>query len=194
MKKPIYLILLIAIVSGLSWYAIEQFNAPIKPAEMIQPGAKQEVVTEEIKPLEFAEEQLESYYSSYINPYVTHARKALDGYLDGSNYGMGVPELVIDPEQKTDKVIYGLGSFDKDYYQGKFIVYIINDSIAGGKEISIIFQDKPDKLFTAWVYKFSGEEGYDLKGFWQDLSFDEKKMAEIRQLYKNQLEDREYAI
>jgi hypothetical protein len=148
-----------------------------------------------IEPLEFTEEQLESYYSSYQNPYVLHLRKALDGYLDGSNEGMEAPEAVINPGFETKGAINGLSKFDKEYYQSKFMVFTMNDSLAGGKEIAIIFQDKPDKLFTAWVYKLAGqEEAYDLRGFWQVLGYDEKKMEETRQLYKNQLEDKEHVL
>ena len=193
MKKPVYLILLVVVIFGVGWYVVKPFSLPVKPVEVVKPRVEQEEQVDEIKPLEFTEEQLESYYSSYSNPYVIHIRKALGGYLDGSNVGMDSPESVIE-KGEINGTPTGLSSFDKDYYKSKFIVYAINNSIAGGKEIVIIFQDKPDKLFTAWVYKFGGEEEYDLRGFWQDLTYDEGKMAEIQQLYKNQLEDKEHAI
>ena len=194
MNKIIYITIIAIIILGIGWFVLKGSNTNAEPVETISPEAMEdEKETSKIEPLEFTEEQLESYYSSYSNPYVVHVRKALDGYLDGSNFGMDSPESVIEPDIEMEGAVYGLASFDNEYYMSKFMVYAINNSIVGGKEISIIFQDKPDKLFTAWVYEFEGE-GYDLRGFWQNLSYDEEKMVEIQQLYKNQLADKEHAI
>jgi hypothetical protein len=43
----------------------------------------------------------------------------------------------------------GLNSFKGDYYRSPFIVYEENNTLAGGKQLEIIFVNKPDKMFTA---------------------------------------------
>lgn len=141
-------------------------------------------------------EQLENYYKIYEDPFVIHLRKSLNGYLDGSNYGIESPKVVIE-SRKEENYLHGLSSFSKDYYKSKFIVFTINDSIVGGKEITIIFQDKPDKLFWAWVYKLASntdKDAFDLRAFAQDLRYSEEKMQEIQIIYKVFLEDREHAL
>jgi len=147
---------------------------------------------EEIEPIQFTPEELEKYSEVYENPYVLHIRKALNGYLEGTNEGMELPETVIEAHE-YEGTSAGLDSFSKDYYKSKFIVYAINDSITGGKMVNIIFQDKPDKLFNVWVYKLAGDT-YDLRGFWQNENFDEEKMNEIQKLYENYLNDPERAL
>jgi len=116
----------------------------------------------------FSDDQLKSYYASYNNPYVVHVRKALDGYSTGTNVGMDIPEAVM--EKRIDgNMVFGLSAFDKDYYKSKFIVWQIDDHAGGGKDITLIFQDKPDRIFHAWVYQLGDESGeYDLRGFWED--------------------------
>lgn len=145
----------------------------------------------EIQELRFTQEQLKSYYSSYNNPFVLHIRKALDNYLAGNSEG--TEPLAIKIDKAEDGTIGGLDSFSKDYYKSKFIVFGINDSIVGGKEISIIFQDKQDKLFNVWIYKLA-DDSYELRGFWQNKNFPEKEMEKIQKQYKKFLEDKAHAI
>lgn len=146
----------------------------------------------EVEELEFTQEQLEQYYAVYQNPYVVHLREALNGYLNGTNQGIESPELVL-PQQKINDANAGLESFSKDYYQSKFIVFAVNSSIAGGKEIAIIFQDKPDKLFNAWVYQLA-DNTYDLRGFGKNKTFTPDKMVVISKQYARLLNDKEHAL
>ena len=110
-----------------------------------------------------------------------HVRKALNGYLAGTNEGLSDPDDV------------GLDSFSKDYYRSKFVVVWFDNSIAGGKDISILFQDKPDKLFTAWVYKTAVGE-YELRGFWQSSTYTDEKLQELNKRFKTYLEDKDHAL
>lgn len=160
----------------------------LSPAE----GAPTVAPTVTVEPIVFTKEQLEQYYPVYKNPYVIHIRKVLNGYIDGSNIGMESPEDVIEKGELNGAIV-GLSAFDKKYYESKFIVYMINDSVAGGKQVSIIFQDKPDKLFDVWVYKLSTGD-YDLRAFWQDPKYPEEKMREIQIQYETLLNDKNYSI
>lgn len=145
-----------------------------------------------IQEIKFTTDQLSQYYASYQDPYVIALRTALNGYLDGTNNGMDVPETVIE-SSKREGYVDGLSSFSKDYYKGKFIVYAMENSPAGGKDIAIIFQDKPDKLFRAWVYMLGGGS-YDLRGFSQDLSYTPDKMETLQKQYRFILVNREHAL
>jgi len=138
---------------------------------------------EDFESASLTDEELQGYYAVYSDPYVVHVRTALNGYLDGTNVGMDIPDLVIQPRVE-DGVTSGLDSFDRSYYQSKFVVFAINDNIGGGKEIDIIFQDKPDKMFAAWVYS-AGEGYYDLRGFWQKPGSTEEAMRVIYGKYLN---------
>ncbi len=146
---------------------------------------------EKVQELHFTEEQLQSYYTSYTNPFVLHIRKAFVNYLAGKNEGIEL--LAIPPDKAEDGTIAGLDSFSKDYYKSKFIVFGINDSVAGGKEINIIFQDKQDRLFNVWIYKLA-DDSYELRGFWQNKNFTEKEMQKIQKQYGVYLHDRKHAL
>ena len=148
--------------------------------------------TKNVQEISFTPEQLQQYYATYQDPYVIALRTALNGYLDGTNKGMDSPQLVI-KSSKRDGYLDGFSSFSKDYYKGRFIVYAIGDSAAGGKDIAIIFQDKPDMLFRAWVYQLANGR-YDLRGFSQDLSYTSEKMLEIQKEYKSLLTERNHSL
>ena len=99
----------------------------------------------------------------YNNPYIKHIRTAFNGYLDGSNTGTekAFRTMTLDsPGQEK----CGLDSFDKSYYKSKFFLYDASDSDYGGVQAYIVFKDKPDTLFWAWVYRLGGG-GYSLRGF-----------------------------
>ncbi|MDD3607969.1 MAG: hypothetical protein PHQ20_04225 [Candidatus Moranbacteria bacterium] len=137
--------------------------------------------------------ELDSYYAAYEDPFVVHLRKAFNGYLDGTNDGMDNPDIVIEKNLEQGAVS-GLSAFDKDYYKSKFVVLFLGDSLAGGKQMNIIFQDKPDKIFQAWVYKTEGEDGhYDLRGFWED-SEQTKNIDPILQEFNSLIFDKEHSI
>jgi hypothetical protein len=161
-------------------------------------------VEEHIQELEFTQEQLEQYYEVYKNPYVLHVRKALNGYLKGTNEGIEFPESVIEAHtlekapsesgiENADSAPAGLDSFSKDYYQSKFVVMAINDGVMGGKIINIIFQDRPDKLFDVWIYQMA-EGDYDFRGIWQNINFTGEKLDNFVKSYKKYIEDKEHSL
>ena len=157
---------------------------------------KGEVTTEEkvkIKRSEPTQNELEAYYALYENPYVIHLRKALDGYLDGTNEGIEDLEVVIEAGEYDDGSPSGLDSFSKDYYKSKFIVMMIGEKAPGQKIISILFQDKPDKLFNSLVFQ-SNEEEYSLRRFWHNTDFTKSRMEALNEEYREYIEDTEHAI
>ena len=148
---------------------------------------------ENTEELQFSPEQLAGYYRSYENPYVIATRKALNSYLNGGSDSLE-REIAVETWRDDQGILYGLDSFDKSYYQSKFIVFAINDYIGGGRMISIIFKDKPDKVFAAWIYDVGDEGNYQMRGFQEDIRFTPDRMKVIQKQYKSYLEDEEHML
>ena len=99
----------------------------------------------------------------YNNPFIQHIRVGLNNYLLGNNKGV---EDVLAMEASDFDPDCGLGKFDKSYYQSKFVIFDAIDGKMGGVEADIAFIDKPDKLFTVFVYKIgSNTDVYSIRGF-----------------------------
>jgi hypothetical protein len=77
---------------------------------------------------------------------VVHLRKALDNYASGSSDG--IEEFAIDDGQQA-----GLMFYSKQYYRSPFIILHYEQHLGGGRDIAIVFRDRPDRVFRAWVYQ-----------------------------------------
>ncbi len=91
----------------------------------------------------------------------------------------------------SSKTSNGLSDYDNSYYESPFIVYEENNSLAGGKQLEIIFVNKPDKMFTALIYKLATGE-YELRGFGQNTNVATVRLENIRTEYKKYFEDNKY--
>lgn len=136
--------------------------------------------------------ELEGYYRVYKNPFVLYLRKALNAYLANDSAQACIFEGAV-KEQRREGIITGLEAFNKDYYKSKFIVTTIDDDKENGKNLQIIFQDKPDRIFFAWVGNNPSGE-ICLLSFNSKESFDEKAMKEMTDYYKPYLFDKEHAL
>ncbi len=85
---------------------------------------------------QFTHEQLEQYYVVYKNSDACYLRSLFDGYLNSSG--------------GTEQERQVLSKWDKAYLPSKFIVMSGDVSTFGGTLITILFQDRPDKVFVAW--------------------------------------------
>lgn len=130
----------------------------------------------QVKPIHFTKEQQEQYFPVYDKPEVKILRKVLNAYLAGKSKAEETQEL--------DK-------FSKDYYRSKFVVMSVDPGVFGGNFLTIMFQDKQDKVFTAWIY--STPQGPELKSF--DLSkFDDEQVKNFQIRYKEMLEDKVHCL
>ena len=102
--------------------------------------------------------QYEELLNVYKNPFVLHLRTALNNYLNNST--VGINKLAIDGLDEMDC----LNNYDKTYFQSPFTVMTFSNHKGGGKVITILFKEKPDKIFDVWVYKLSDGE-YELRSF-----------------------------
>ncbi len=128
----------------------------------------------------FTPEELKEYYLVYDNPEVRYLRTVFAAYLRG--------DRARDEDSKL------LGKWSKDYYRSKFVVLSKDNAMMGGTFITIIFQDRPDKVFLAWVYKEGGsQKRLWLKGF-ELGKFSEEDIRRVRIRYRRFLEDKVHAL
>lgn len=159
--------ILIFLILGLGLFVRNAFTLDEKP----KPGK------EEVKELVLTPDQMKKYASTYKDPYVLHVRKVINNWLGG--------KLVGDDNYKALKAV------DREYLRNKFIVLSIENSLMGGKEISLISQKKPDKIFTAWVYQAGGV--YELRAFdVQELT--EEEIRNIKITFRRFLQDKTLAL
>lgn len=130
---------------------------------------------------------LQGYYDSYKDPFVIQIRTTLNSYLK-------------DPKTLSETILEGLGdgnsglkNFSSDYYKGRFVVMDIKKALAGGEEVSILFPDKPDKVFWVWIYKTTAS-GYEMRGFQQNPAYTQEKIDHYIKQYTQLINDKEHSM
>lgn len=137
---------------------------------------------------------VEDYYSVYQNPFVIYLRIAFAAYSKGVPQVANIDSAAIQAS-KVENIESGLDNFDKNYYQSKFVVLTISDNERDGKDLQIIFQDKPDRIFYAWIVKDqSSEVGHSLIGFNSRTDITKETMDDLVETYKEQIQDKEHSI
>ena len=190
LSRKLYLALFVLLFIGIAvyGYSLTKNSTYPKQETSIVSGVSQETETFELVP-----EDREKYYRVYQNPFVLYLRKALNSYLANDSSQDCIFKGAV-TELSKEGIISGLDAFSKDYYKSKFIVTTIDDDIDGnGKGIQIIFQDKPDRIFFAWLGNNPSGE-VCLLGFNSKEHFDEKAMKEMIDYYRPYLFDKEHAL
>jgi hypothetical protein len=86
-----------------------------------------------------------------------------------------------------------LEKVDSAYLSSRFTVYKLdNDLFAGGRWVSILFIDKPDRIFKAWMY-LTGDGVYELRGF-KDSGITPGQIATMRLTYEKLMLDKQHAL
>jgi hypothetical protein len=138
-----------------------------------EPGLAAEEV-EEFKP---TAEQLADYYAVYTNGDVKHLRTVFDRVTAGKKDG-------------ETRLLRGF----EPYLGRKFIVMSRDPALAGGAQITILFQGKVDALFHAWVYdRGPVANRYELRGFTK-AKVPKAKLEGMAVRYRKFLEDPEHAM
>ena len=140
-----------------------------------------ETTVTEVEEVQFTQEQLERYYTTYDNPFVMYIRTSFNNFL-----GDNLPT-------SEEFVRESLEEF-KEYIENKFIVLAVNDGIAGGKDINIIFPEKADKVFWIWVYELGDNGGFELRSFEVDDEYTEEEIDNLKIRYKFAFEDIEHSL
>ena len=128
---------------------------------------------------QFTPEQLEKYYLVYKNADVRYLRTLFDAYVNNSG--------------GTEEERQQLHKWDKDYFRSKFMVMSRENNTFGGTLITILFQDRPDKVFIAWVYPEGSDRKLSLRRF-DAADFSDEDLKRIRVRYKKLIEDRVHAM
>lgn len=80
------------------------------------------------------------------------------------------------------------------YLSGRFIVFSRDPVISGGVQLTVIFPDRPDAVWQAWVYdRKTAQDRYELRGF-RRAEVPEEELGRIRKRYRRFLEDREHSM
>lgn len=91
------------------------------------------------------------------NEYIRTLRVYIDAFVSGK-----VKDDVLEPYKSDVK--------------GKFVIANVESFLLGGLFIQIIFIDKPEKVFTAWVYSDVDEDAEKVVGYTvRRISLDERK-------------------
>lgn len=181
--NPIIILIILVIIILLT-QKLPQFNKDSK----ISPTP-----TSQIKSiLDAPKSELENYYAIYKDPYILYLRKCLDAYVAHDSSGVNISMAAVE-SSSVSGFLSGLDSFSKDYYKSKFVVVTLRDSIAGGKDIQIIFQDKPDKIFYVWIYKLA-DDSFELRGFNVNGKIDQKALKAVVDYYGPLLFDKNHAL
>lgn len=104
-------------------------------------------------------EELTRYESVYHEYPVVFLRKALDAYIGATENKVVNDACIMPPaiDAKSESlngketITEGLASFDSNYFKSKFVVWTYNQNKENGNDIEILFKDKPDRIFYAWV-------------------------------------------
>lgn len=200
MKKVWFIVLLVIISLALFWIfqnktgQAENINSVVPLQEnSVNLDASTEEIEDESSQLSAEDKQ--KYALVYQDPYVIHLRKALNEYVYGTDEGVEIAETTITASE-SERTKFGLDSFDRSYYESKFVVLSINPGSFGGVEVTIMFQDKPDKVFNAWMYRMGTEEEgiYDFRGFWKNPNFSDEDILKIQDEMGDYLTDTELSI
>ena len=128
---------------------------------------------------QFTPEQLEQYSLVYKNPDVRYLRTLFDSYVKNSG--------------GTEQEQQQLSKWNKDYFRSKFMVMSRDNNTFGGTLITILFQDRPDKVFVAWIYPEGGDKQLTLRTF--DVGdFSDEDIKRIKVRYKKLIEDKTHAM
>ena len=128
---------------------------------------------------QFTQEQLQEYYLVYKNPDVRYLRTLFDAYLKNSGGA----------EQERQM----MSKWNKECFRSKFVVLSHEDNTFGGTLIMIIFQDRPDKVFVAWVYPEGANKRLTLRRF-ELGEFSDEDIRRINIRYKKLLKDKIHAM
>ena len=119
------------------------------------------------------------YYLVYKNPDVRYLRTLFDTYLGN--------------EKGRDDEFMILKAWSSDYYRSRFVVLSRDQNPFGGTLITLIFPEKPDKIFIAWVYPDGSSRTLKLRVL-DPTKYTEEDVRRTRTRYASILDDKKHAM
>jgi len=199
MQKILWVVALALVIplSGCGYKNIEK-EPPQKtsPEEVPVLNARQELcnrinhtdpTAEEVK---YNQEIAKDEFAGYL-------RRALDNFLGEKYINCGGGDDcnnrgLFDNKQYPDSAYQDLQKINREYLSSKFIVLETDIALGGGESVVLLFKDKPDKLFCAWVYDYKNNRGYDLRTF--EKCNKGYEIEKVQKTYINQLCNDEIGI
>jgi len=124
-------------------------------------------------------DQWHQYHASYKASEARYLRSLFNDYLARESVtGEGGDQLAEGNGRERAYEFSLLDKFDKSYYKSKFTLYWFEKAWGGGYQISIIFLDKPDRMFNAFVRTYP-DGGSVMYGF-DSANTTEDQMNKIR--------------
>lgn len=155
---------------------------------------KQEVIEESVSEIDLSEEDMLAYKNTLKKPYVQKIRQTIDNYNEGK---LSPEDIIVEPSILSEDTSCGMNSFDKSYFEGKFFVSNVEDSLTGGINVDIIFLEKPEKVFWIWAYNIGDDENpeYEIRSFCDKADFTKEDIDDIWiKPYKKYILDPEYSV
>lgn len=126
-------------------------------------------------------DQWHQYHASYKASEARYLRSLFNDYLARESVtGEEDNQLAEGNGRERAYEFSLLDKFDKSYYKSKFILYWFGKNLGGGYQISILFLDKPDMMFNAFVRTYP-DGGSVMYGF-DSANVTEDQMTKIRAL------------
>jgi hypothetical protein len=110
---------------------------------------------------------------------VRYLRSLFDSYLNRSG--------------GTEQERQILSKWDKAYFRSKFIVMSRDADTFGGTLITILFQDRTDKVFVAWVYPEGSNKQLTLRKL-DAGDFNQEDIRRINGRYQKLIADKVHAM
>lgn len=148
--------------------------------------------------------------------FVQYLRSTLNNWLSGEYGTINKPKLsdkceyggllrgVQCPDAVFTDASYGIPEIGEEYLKSKFIVLQTDPAPGGGESIVLMFKNKPDKIFYAWVYRYYDKDpldpndihGFDLRAL-NEYGLTENEapsIEETQKMFINQLCNQETGI
>lgn len=131
--------------------------------------------------------------------FVGYLRRSLDDFLSSqyvpcvtASCSVGLSNGI----HYADSVYNDVARVDPAYLRSKFIVLSTDVAPGGGESIVLMFKDRPDKMFYAWVYGREGQDYFDLRGFsiYDPLKNDAPSIKDTQKIFINQLCNDEFGL
>lgn len=146
-----------------------------------------DIPVDDIVPAEFTKDDIASLASTGKAPFVINFRQALNDYYKGK------AESPYFERSALIAVGDNLTTFDKSYYKSKFFILKVNtDYPVGGVFMDILFRNKPDKVFTVWMFETEGI--FKLRMFEQNLDYSASEIKGTLKMFENVFKREELAF
>lgn len=146
--------------------------------DSIEKFVKIDIPVDDIIPAEFSDEDVKRVKQSGQAPFVINLRKGFNDFFNRKSNSKFI--------EKSAMTAIGdnMNTYDIQYFKSKFHILTINDDYKGGGVfLDILFKDKPDKVFTVWM--FETDNVYKIRMFQQNLDYSASEIKATLKLFEN---------